>query len=65
MRLLIAAMLLVKLASVYMITHWVNWRKSTNMPVLGFIGSTVMMDVGRNKACQKILYRDRMVLRDR
>jgi len=48
-----------------MITHWVIWRKSTNMPVLGFIGSTVMTDVGRNEACQKILYRDRRVLRDR
>jgi len=65
MRLLIAAMLLVKLASVYMITHWIIWCKSTNTPALGFIESTIIPDVGRNKACQKIPDRDRMVLRDR
>jgi hypothetical protein len=65
MRLLIAAMLLVQLASVYMITHWIIWRKSTNTPALGFIESTIIPDVGRTKACQKIPDRDRMVLRDR
>jgi hypothetical protein len=43
----------VKLASVYMITHWVNWRNSTNMPVLGFIGSTVMMDVGATRLVKR------------
>jgi hypothetical protein len=53
MRLLIAAMLLVKLASVYMITHWIIWCKSTDTPALGFIESTIIPDVGRNKACRR------------
>jgi hypothetical protein len=47
-----------------MITHWAIWRKSLNAPVLGFIGSTIMTAVGRNNSCQKIPYRDRVVLRD-
>jgi hypothetical protein len=47
-----------------MITHCAIWRKSLNTPVFGFIGSTTMTAVGRNNACQKIPYRDRMVLRD-
>jgi hypothetical protein len=65
MRLLIAVTLLVKLASVYMITHWIIWRKSTDTPALGFIEPPIIPDVGRNKACQKIPDRDPMVLRDR